>query len=213
MSSEAQRLYIVRHGVTDWNQAMRMQGHSDVPLNDEGHVQAERIAARLAAVNPPIDSVWTSDLTRARQTAEAIAAPMNLPVRVTPLLREIMLGDWEGLNQQDIEARGEGDLLKQYRTSPHGARPPRGETLEAAWNRMMLARDQIGSEYPTGAVVVVGHGGTLRALLCSALEAPVTSMLRFSLGNASLSIIDETRSNGVLVRRVVSVNDVAHLLC
>jgi len=213
MKTETLRLYLVRHGITDWNQAMRMQGQSDIPLNDEGRDQAQRVAARLSAAHPPIEAVWSSDLSRARETAEAIAAPLNLPISTTPLLREIMLGEWEGLTQPEIEARGEAELLQRYRLSPAGQRPPGGETLEQAWGRMIRARDEISQAHPAGQVAVVGHGGTLRALLCAALEAPVSSMLRFSLSNASVSIIDEIRTSESCIRRVLSVNDVAHLLC
>lgn len=213
MKTETLRLNIVRHGVTDWNQAMRMQGHSDIPLNDEGRDQAKRIAARLAALESPIEAIWSSDLSRARQTAETIAAALNLPVKVSPLLREIMLGEWEGLNQEEIEARGDAELLRQYRSSPGGARPPGGETLDHAWERMMRVRHEIGAAHPDGQVAVVGHGGTLRALLCAALDAPVASMLRFSLANASLSVIEQTRTPDSCIWRVRCVNDTAHLLC
>ncbi len=210
---ESLRLYIVRHGVTDWNQALRMQGHSDVPLNDEGRDQAKRVSVRLSALEFPIEAVWSSDLSRARETAEAIASPFDLPITITPLLREIGLGEWEGLNQEEIEARGDGELLRQYRSSPAGARPPGGETLDQAWDRMMRARQEIGAAHPSGSVAVVGHGGTLRALLCAALDAPVSSMLRFSLANASLSVLEQTRASDSILWRVRCVNDTAHLLC
>jgi probable phosphoglycerate mutase len=213
MKTSTLRLSIVRHGITDWNQAMRMQGHSDTPLNEEGLKQAKRLAERLAVAVPPIEAIWSSDLNRARQTAEAIAAPLHLPVRATPLLREIMLGEWEGLNAEEIEARGDGELLRRYRLSPQGQRPPGGETLDHAWERMIRVRDEIGIAHPAGHVAIVGHGGTLRALLCAALDAPISSMLRFALSNASLSVIEETRSEAVCMRRILSVNDIAHLLC
>ncbi|HLJ53501.1 MAG TPA: histidine phosphatase family protein [Chthonomonadaceae bacterium] len=213
MKTETLRLFVVRHGITDWNRALRMQGHTDIPLNEEGRRQASRIAARLAALDAPLDAVWSSDLSRARDTAEAIAAPYGLPVRCTPLLREIMLGAWEGLSQTEIEARGDGELLQRYRDSPAGARPPGGETLEHAWDRMLRVRAEICAEFPEGQVVVVGHGGTLRALLAAALDAPVTSMLKFSLVNTSLSILEQTRNSHGSVWRIRSVNDTAHLLC
>jgi len=213
MSTETLRLYIVRHGATDWNQAMRMQGHTDIPLNAEGKEQAKRIATRLSTINPSIEAVWSSDLSRARQTAEAIAAPLRLPVRTTPLLREIMLGEWEGLNAEEIEARGDGELLRRYRLSPHGQRPPGGETLDQVWERMMRARDEITAAHTVGQIAIVGHGGTLRALLCDALDAPLPSMLRFSLANASLSLIEETRTIETCIRRILVVNDTAHLQC
>lgn len=207
------RLYLVRHGLTDWNRALRMQGQSDVPLNDEGHDQVRRISARLNLIDPPIQAVWSSDLGRARQTAETIAAPRSLAVRTSSLLREIMLGEWEGLNQSEIEARGDAELFRRYRLFPQGQRPPGGETLTEVWDRMMRVRDEIVEAHPIGDVVIVGHGGTLRALLCAALDAPPASMLRFSLANASLSEIEEIRTEDSCIRRVRSVNDVSHLLC
>lgn len=213
MKTETLRLHIVRHGITDWNRNLRMQGHSDTPLNEDGRAQAARIAARLATLEPPLHAVWSSDLSRARETAEAIAAPHGLQVRTTPLLREIMLGEWEGLNQAEIEARGDGALLERYRLSPQGQRPPGGESLDHAWERMMRVRDEIREANPTGHVAVIGHGGTLRALLCAALDAPVSSMLRFALSNASLSVIEEVRSEHSCLQRLLSVNDVSHLLC
>src|SRR3954463_7057704 len=102
METSTLRLFIVRHGITDWNQTMRMQGQSDVPLNAEGRDQAARIAERLTALDSPIDAVWSSDLSRAMETAEAIAARFGLPIRVSSHLREIMLGEWEGMNQEEI---------------------------------------------------------------------------------------------------------------
>lgn len=211
MVSESRRLYIVRHGLTDWNQQQRMQGQTDVPLNAEGREQAKRIAARLAALSAPPQVIWSSDLGRARETAEAIAAPLNLPVHTSPLLREMMLGDWEGLNLQEIVARGDGELFQRYRQAPDEQRPPNGETLQEGWNRMMRVRDAIRATHPTGQIAIVGHGGTLRALLCDALNAPVPSMIRFTLANASLSLIEENLTEPTRLSRLLLVNDTCHL--
>jgi alpha-ribazole phosphatase len=211
MKPDVLRLYIVRHGVTAWNQEGRIQGHSDTPLSAEGVVQAQRIGARLARLEPPLQAVWSSDLMRARQTAEAIAAPFDLAVQTTPLLREMMLGEWEGLTQDEIEARGDMALLERYRRDPGQHRPPGGEALEAAWDRVTTAVREIRALHPGGQVAVVGHGGSLRALLCEALNAPVASMLCFSLANASLSIIEEVSHSDHSLRRIRLVNDTSHL--
>ena len=192
-----------------------MQNRRDVRLILPAQLRRllRRIEVRLASIDPPIQAVWSSDLSRARQTAEAIAAPLGLKVRTTRLLREIMLGEWEGLNAADIEARGDAELLRKYQLSPHGQRPPGGETLDQAWERMICARDEIYAAHPKGEVAIVGHGGTLRVLLCAALDAPITSMLRFALSNASLSIIEEKRTEETCLRRILSVNDISHLMC
>lgn len=206
------RLYLVRHGITVWNQEGRLQGHTDIPLSEEGMVQAQKLGARLAHMEPPIQAVWSSDLMRARQTAEAVAAPFGLPVQTTPLLREIMLGEWEGLTEADIHTRGETELLHLYRQDPCEHRPPGGETLEAAYHRIISAGEQIRERYKSGAVAVVGHGGSLRALLCEALSAPPATMLCFSLSNASLSIIEDLTRNIRRHRRLLLVNDTSHLV-
>jgi len=211
MLTDRLRLYIVRHGVTSWNREMRMQGHTDVPLDTEGRRQAKQIGARLRAVPLPPQAVWSSDLSRARETADAIATAIHLPVITTPLLRETMLGDWEGLTRLDIEARGDADLLANYHRDSLLYRPPNSETLEAVWERLQRAAAVIRSEHPVGQVAVVGHGGSLRALLCAAIDAPISSMRRMWLDNASLSIIEELRCSQDGMKRVILINDTGHL--
>jgi broad specificity phosphatase PhoE len=211
MSSDSLRFYIVRHGVTAWNRAWRMQGHTDVPLDAEGVEQARRIAERLAAETRPPQAVWSSDLSRARQTAEAIAAPLGLAVQTTPLLRETMLGEWEGLTRAEIEARGDSEQLARYLQDSIRHRPPGGETLEAAWERMVRVVTEIRRQHPQGQVAIVGHGGSLRVLLCEALEAPLHSLPRFQLDNASLSIIEQYGDPANPLRRITLLNDTSHL--
>lgn len=211
MLTDRLRLYIVRHGVTAWNREMRMQGHTDVPLAAEGRRQAQQIGARLAAVPHPPQAVWSSDLLRARETAGAIAAALDLPVTTTPLLRETMLGDWEGLTRIEIEARGDAELLAKYLRDSHLHRPPNSEALEAVWERLHQAAEAIRVAHPVGQVAVVGHGGSLRALLCEALEAPAAAMRRLHLDNASLSIIEELLPPQQGVKRVMLINDTSHL--
>lgn len=188
-----------------------MQGHTDIPLDAQGRAQAERIGARLAAAPHPPRAVWSSDLSRARDTAEAIARPLGLIVQTSPLLRETCLGAWEGLTRADIEARGEARLLADYVRDSHRHRPPAGETLEAVWERMMAAVQTIRESHPTGETAIVGHGGSLRALLCAALDAPVPSMRRLWLDNASLSIIEEFDPPEGRVSRITLLNDTSHL--
>ena len=205
------RLYVVRHGVTLWNQEGRMQGQSDTLLSEAGIDQAKRLGARLAGLERPLEAVWSSDLTRALQTAKAIAAPFGLPVQTTPLLREMMLGAWEGLTQAEIAERGDEDLFRRYQEDPVVNRPPGGESMESAWHRVTEAAAAIRALHPSGWVAVVGHGGSLRAVLCEAVSAPLRSMVAFSLANASLSIVEDTSRGDHICRRLLLVNDVGHL--
>lgn len=201
----------MRHGITAWNIEQRMQGHTDVELDSEGQIQAARLAERLFKSDCVIQAVYSSDLQRARLTAEAIAAPLGLAVRSTALLRETMMGDWEGLTSDDIIARGDQNLLSLYRSDPYINRPPGSEPMASVWHRMKSAAEQIRAEQLVGNVVVVGHGGSLRVLLCQALNASITSMKRISLSNAGISIIEEVGTADRRVQRIVLLNDTSHL--
>lgn len=210
MQETQRRFFLIRHGVTLWNKAMRFQGHTDIALDEEGHRQAAQIASRLTG--SPIVAVYSSDLSRAHATALAISGKHNLPVLTTPELRETGLGQWEGLTRAEIEARGEGELLTLYLMDSARNRPPQGEPLELVFERLSRQFEQIATDHPAGDVVIVGHGGSLRALLCYLLEAPQSSMRRFWLDNASLTTIEERVRGGLLSRRILSVNDTSHLL-
>jgi len=202
----------VRHGVTAWNQAMRMQGQTDVPLGDLGRQQAERIGARIARMALPPQVVWSSDLSRAKATAEAIACPLGLEVRTLPELRETKFGAWEGLTMEEITARGDGELLAKYRRDPFHHRPPGAESLQEVWERMIAALAIIRAESGDAErIAIVGHGGSLRVLVCDALAAPITSMRHLFFENASLSIIEEKTDGNGMFRRLLLFNDTLHL--
>lgn len=199
------RIYLVRHGVTVWNKEGRWQGHTDVPLSAEGVEQAKKLASRLAGEK--IDAIWSSDLARAKHTAEAIAEPHDLTVNATPKLRETMLGEWEGLTIPEIVARGDSEIWQAMTHGSLAHRPPGSEPLEEMWARLVGLREEIRNTHTEGTVVIVGHGGSLRALLCDALSAGISTMMHFSLDNASLSAIDYTEHR-VWVK---FVNDTGHL--
>jgi len=188
-----------------------MQGHTDVPLDSEGQMQAQRVGARLCAMPYPPVAIWSSDLARASETAAEIATALALPVRATPLLRETMLGDWEGLTRDQIKARGDGDLLTNYLRDSIRFRPPNSEAAEDMWSRMQDATAAIRAAHPVGQVAVIGHGGSLRAILCAALDAPLRSMRHVWLDNASLSVVEEFGNADLGARRVTLINDTSHL--
>jgi broad specificity phosphatase PhoE len=202
---EVLRVFLVRHGETVWNREGRVQGHTDVPLSAAGVEQARRMARRFA--EEKIDAVWSSDLMRARATGGEVAESRGLAVVTTPLLRETMLGEWEGLTEPEIVARGEGDLFQQWRRQPDLHRPPNSEPLEMVWARMIRALGQIRAEIREGTVVISGHGGSLRAILCDAIGAPLSSLNRFALENTSVSLIEYTEHR----TWVRFVNDTCHL--
>ena len=138
-------LLLVRHGETDWNAEGRLQGHTDRPLNDYGRRQATELAQRLAGDGA--DAIYSSDLSRARTTAEIIGERLGLPVVVDPDLREKNWGTWEGLTG-DERAHVEFE----------------GESTDDHRDRVMAAVRRIAARHPDQRVVVVTHGGSLRRI-------------------------------------------------
>jgi broad specificity phosphatase PhoE len=166
-------LLLVRHGETDWNRDGRFQGHADPPLNDTGRAQARALADDLAAEQ--IDAIYTSDLARARETAEFIAERAGVPFVLEPQLREVNVGEWQGLTRPEIAERfPEG--LRNWREHGHGWE--QGETYEELAERVLEAIDRIVAGHPTERVVVVGHGGTIRAIRAHVDKATVAEHRR-----------------------------------
>ena len=143
-------LLLARHGETDWNREFRIQGSSDTELNEGGRAQARALADELAA--EPIDAVYASDLSRARETAEIVAAGKGLEVRLDAGLRERSFGSWEGLTRNKIDERFP-DLAHHD-----------GETDEEVRNRVLASVRRIVQGHPGQEVLVVSHGGALNAL-------------------------------------------------
>ena len=137
-------LLLVRHGETDWNAARRWQGHADVPLNARGLEQARTLAEQLMA--EPVDAIYASDLSRARDTAAVVGERLGVSVVVDADLREIDVGPIEGLTAE--EARGFDGW--------------QGEPREAHAVRVLRAVHRIAARHPGERVLVVTHGGSLR---------------------------------------------------
>lgn len=182
--SEPTRIVAIRHGETDWNAAARIQGHTDIALNARGLEQARRAAAALA--DEPVAAVYASDLQRAWQTAEAIAARHDLPVWRDPALRERGFGTFEGHSFAALEPRYP-ELCSRWRHRDPDFAAPGGETLRDFAARVQAALPRIAARHPGALIVVVVHGGVLdafyRAATCQDLQAPRNVELR----NAALN--------------------------
>ena len=177
-------VYLARHGESDWNAEGRWQGNADRPLTDLGRRQAEELAERLASV--PLDAVYSSDLRRARDTAEAVAAGHGLEVRALPALREVDVGSWSGLSRPEVEERFP-EAFSRWRDGGQGWED--GETYERMTERVVAAVLEIAAAHPDGAVLVVAHGGPIRALHAVALGLDISEHRRLKpvAVNAKLS--------------------------
>jgi uncharacterized phosphatase len=155
----ATTILLARHGETDWNRDGRFQGHADPPLNAAGRAQARELAERLASLR--FDAVYSSDLRRAHETAEVIAASHHVPVIADRALREVDVGSWSGLTRAEIARRFPG------------AEHHDGEPREQHLARVLAAVERIAHAHPGERVLVVSHGGSLRALRRHCTGEPV----------------------------------------
>ena len=154
------RLVLARHGRTAWNAEGRFQGHSDPPLDSTGRQQALALAARLAPLGP--DLVISSDLHRARSTAQRVVAASGADFEIDPDLREVYLGGWESLNRQEAQAAFPEEFLAWSSGTP--VRRGGGETEDEAGRRAARAIGEAMRSQP-GLVVVVSHGLVLQSAI------------------------------------------------
>jgi broad specificity phosphatase PhoE len=152
------RLIVWRHGNTDWNASDRVQGQTDVPLNDRGRQQAAEVAPLLAALNP--DAIVASDLRRAVDTAAALAALTGLPVRTDPRLRERYYGQWQGLTRAEVTARFPVEDARWRAGDPDPGCDV--ESLDDMGKRVCEGLLAAVEAHPGGTVVVATHGGAAR---------------------------------------------------
>jgi 2,3-bisphosphoglycerate-dependent phosphoglycerate mutase/probable phosphoglycerate mutase len=168
------RLVLLRHGQTDHNVEGRMQGHLDSLLTEAGRAQAAAVAPSIAALGP--DRLISSDLRRAFDTAQVVAAASGLDVKVDPRLRETHLGEWQGLTVGEVEQTWPG-AIAEWRSDP-GWAPPGGESRIQVVRRSRPVIDELDEEYadnPEGIVVVVAHGGMIAGLVCGLLGLPTST--------------------------------------
>lgn len=175
----ADRVVLVRHGRTASNATKRWQGRTDIPLDDVGVRQAARTAAVLPLVAPGAVRLVASDLSRARATAEPLAAAYGLELELDPRLQEVWAGEWENLERDEVRNRWPDELAKWE--NGEDIAPGGGEKLSAAGHRVMAAIEELAAATPTGTLVVVSHGGCMR----SALQ----QLLGFSYGELPLGVL------------------------
>jgi broad specificity phosphatase PhoE len=179
-------VYLARHGESDWNVERRWQGHTDRPLTEKGRRQAKALAARLAGVD--LDAVYASDLRRAWETAEAVAQAHGLEVTRLPELREVHVGSWGGLTRDECEARFP-EAFERWRSGGQGWDD--GETYDEMAARVVSTLHQLARDHPNGRVLVVSHGGPIRAVHAHALGVDVATHRRTGPvePNARLSVV------------------------
>jgi broad specificity phosphatase PhoE len=195
---------LARHGETTWNAEQRVQGQTDAPLSELGRRQAQRLGARLAG--EPIAAAYASDLSRAWDTARIALAGRDVPLHPCPGLREINLGRWQGLTGAEIDRRWPGQSERFWDADPDLA-PDGGETRRELQARVVASIETIVARHVNELVLVVSHGGALRAFACWILDADLAVSRRLEVDNCGLSVVQLRPARPMLV----GWNDVTHL--
>ncbi len=203
-AAQATRVLLVRHGQTDWNTELRLQGHTDIALNALGLAQAQRL--RQALAGEPLDAVYSSDLQRARVTAQAIADASGAPLHTEPGLRERGFGCFEGMTLAQIEARWP-EAAHRWRSREPGFGPEGGETLQDFHARCVGAAARLAGRHAGGSIALVAHGGVLDSLYRAATRLALDAPRSWRMANASLNRLLHSASGFSLV----GWDDDAHL--
>jgi len=197
-------LLLVRHGQSTWNREHRIQGQLDPPLSEQGRRQARQVGRRLA--HNRFAGFYTSDLDRAEQTAKLIGEATGSSPLPRAGLREIYLGDWEGLNTEELAQRFP-EAWAKWMEEPSWDVVPGGEGAVPFESRVNAELDSILARHEHGDVLVVTHGGVIQVALHRVVGRPNHGLFPFRIENASISVIE--KRNGRFV--VSGVNDTSHL--
>lgn len=200
------KIYLVRHGKTEWNKTLRYQGITNIPLSEEGLEQARKVGLRFA--NAKVDVVISSPLRRACETAECIARHHSLKIETLDLLKEVNFGEWEGLTVKEIIARCGSEFFYKWRCNQLHVGVKGGEDMDELSERSRKAAE-ILLKRPEMNIVVVGHGAMLRSLLLPLLGLPRSNIFwKTRIENCSISAVTlEGKSQFVLA----FMNDTLHL--
>lgn len=198
------KLYLIRHGETDWNKFEKCQGVSDIPLNTNGIRQAKDLAYSLR--DEELSAIYSSDLSRAITTAKEVAKYHPADVKIDERFREMDQGEFEGLEFRNLREKY-GDILKKWRDEPETLRLPGGETLtevqERAWNGI----NNLLNLYNEGSVLLVSHNMIIITLLCKFSKKSLLSFREFTVKESSKSVI--SCNNDIF--KIELFNDISHL--
>ena len=194
------RLCLIRHGETTWNAERRLQGHIDIPLNAKGEVQARQMAQALKDAKLTFDVLYTSDLKRASDTANAVVQLFGVQAKVESTLRERHFGALQGLSIS------EAPLLRPDIWQAHISRDldhelEGGESIQQFSLRVQMALDQIQAQHSGKTILIVSHGGTLDMMYRIASNQALSAERVASVPNASLNWITHRQGDGWTVEQ------------
>ncbi|MCB9501307.1 MAG: histidine phosphatase family protein [Deferribacteres bacterium] len=199
------QVLIIRHGQTEWNAVDRFQGHLDTNLSELGKKQAEAVAKRVKDF--PITAIYSSDLKRARQTAQPIANKFNLSVQLDKDLRERHMGIFQGLTFAEIKEKHPDDYQKFMTWDPDYI-IPQGESSRQKYDRSIACFTAIADRHPGEQILIVSHGGTIDALFRHALGLTLSQPRKYKNFNASINRFYRTKDSWMLA----TWGEVSHMI-
>ena len=202
---DATRLIVVRHGETAWNVDTRIQGHLDIPLNATGLWQARQLGDALAG--EAISAIYTSDLLRARTTAQAVADATGAALVDEPGLRERAFGSFQGRTFAEVETEHPEQARRWRQRDPDYA-PDGGESLRVLRERVVDTTHRLAARHPGELVLLVTHGGVLDVLYRAATRQDIQAPRTWQLGNAAINRLLWTHGHGL---SLVGWADTQHL--
>lgn len=199
------RFVLVRHGQTEWNRIERFRGRADVPLNDTGLRQAAAAGERIAA-DWKVSAVYSSPLSRAVATAEAIAGHFEHHVQTHSGLIDIDYGAWQGLSPEQARERWPAEVAAWF-SAPEQARIPAGESLDDLRNRSVSAVRELVGPHAHETIALVGHTVVNRVILLAVLGLGLDRFWRLQQEPCAISVFESDGTDFVLC----SMNDTCHL--
>ncbi|HCS09813.1 MAG TPA: histidine phosphatase family protein [Clostridiales bacterium] len=200
------KIYLTRHGETVWNRQHRFQGHKNSELTDKGILAAELLADRIEDIE--LDYIVSSPLLRAYNTAEIVRGNKDIEIIKLNGLKEINLGDFEGMSYADIK-KEHTELLTEIEKDPFNNRYPNGENLQEFYKRVVKAFLEVIDKHRNKTILIVAHGGTLKCIEAYIRKFKLSSdWMGNVVKNCSLSYIEVDENNKI---KEIFYNDTKHL--
>ena len=198
------KIYLARHGQTEWNKKLTFRGRADIPLNESGHREAHALLHALK--DKKIEAIYTSPLRRSIETAQPVGDFFHLEIVPVQGLIDINYGDWEGLSFNEVKKRY-GEQYKKWEKNPDLIRFPNGETLDEAKERSFRAFKNIAGKHPEKSILIIPHRVINKILLCALLNLSNSHFWELKQDTGCINLIEYSGERFVLC----TMNDTCHL--
>jgi broad specificity phosphatase PhoE len=198
------QIILVRHGQTPWNKDKIFRGSRDIPLNDQGREEARLAGEWLKGET--IHAAYCSPLSRARDTAQAIAQHHELAVADLPGLTDLNYGDWEGMPLTEVKEKY-ADLYRQWETAPHTVRFPNGETLDEVKARALEAVEAVVRRHPGQVILLAAHRAVNKVLIAAFIGLDNSHFWRIGQDTTAINRFNRVGD----VWQIMGLNDACHL--